>query len=97
MLCVVLPLLVVIGGVACKLKNRRAGAQLINRTKELNRIISDDMGPPDSSHEQLASSPASYLQLHSMTSEGNSPGFPDSQVVQFENKAFDPQSVNSEK
>ncbi|XP_022783220.1 protein sidekick-2-like isoform X2 [Stylophora pistillata] len=96
-LCVVLPLLVVIGGVACKLKNRRAGAQLINRTKELNRIISDDMGPPDSSHEQLASSPASYLQLHSMTSEGNSPGFPDSQVVQFENKAFDPQSVNSEK
>ena len=97
MLCVIFVLLAFIGVLVCKWKNRRARIELNDKTKELNRIICDDMGPSNSSYEQLASSPGPCLQLHSMFSEGQSPAFPDLQGLKFENRAYDGQSVSSEK
>ena len=55
------------------------------------------MGTLDSSYEQLASSSGPCLQLHSMSSEGQSPAYLELQGLKFGNRAFDSQSVNFEK
>ena len=72
-------LFVVIGWMTRKL--RRA------QTKTVNETISEDTGPPDSSSDRHVSTSGICLELHPMSSEGQSPASPDLQVLQFENKA----------
>lgn len=69
----------------CKL--RKAKLRLNDAKKKA------DIGPPDSSFDELASSPESCLQLKPMSSEGQSPAFPDPQALKFENKAFGHQNI----
>ena len=83
-------LLAIICGMGCKL--RKAKLRL-NDTKKADSTIFDDIGPLDSSFDELASSPESCLQLKPMSSEGQSPAFPDPQALQFENKAFGHQNI----
>lgn len=78
-------LLAIICGMGCKL--RKAKLRLNDAKKKA------DIGPPDSSFDELASSPESCLQLKPMSSEGQSPAFPDPQALQFENKAFGHQNI----
>ena len=72
--CVVFVLFVVIGGMGWKL--RRA------RTKFVN-----DTGQPDPSSDRHVLTSMTCLELHPMSSEGQSPASTDLQVLQFENKA----------
>ena len=97
MLCVFCVFLAVIGVLVYKWKYRRAGIELNDKTNDLNRLVYDVMGPLDSSYEQLASSSGPCLQLHSMSSEGQSPAYLELQGLKFENRAFDSQSVSFEK
>ena len=96
-LCVFCVLLAVIGVLVYKWKYRRARIELNDKTNDLNRLVYDVMGPLDSSYEQLASSPGPCLQLHSMSSEDQSPAYLELQGLKFENRAFDSQSVSFEK
>lgn len=55
--------------------------------------LNDTKKKADSTDDELASSPESCLQLKPMSSEGQSPAFPDPQALQFENKAFGHQNI----
>ena len=82
-------LFVVIGGMARKL--RRA------RTKTVNETISEDTGQPDSSSDGHVSTSGSCLELHPMSSEGQSSASHNLQVLQFENKASSHYNVGFKK
>ena len=84
-------LLAIICGMGCKL--RKAKLRLNDTKKKADSTIFDDIGTPVSSFDELASSPESCLQLKPMSSEGQSPAFPDPQALQFENKAFGHQNI----
>lgn len=74
----------------CKLRRTR-----IDRKKKAEKANCDNIGLPDSSYDQRASSPGSCVELQPVSSSGQSPELP--QALQFENKVFGHQNVGFEK
>ena len=57
-----------------------------NRAATPNKTITDDIGQPDSRHDQHVSEPASYMELRPRPSEGQSRAPPEYTSLQGANK-----------
>ena len=81
--CIVFVLVVVIGVLIWRLRRTVAN----NRTTTSGKAFTDDVGQPDSPHDQHVSEPGSYMELHPRPLQEQLPAAPNYQALQGKNKA----------
>ena len=80
--CIVFVLLVIIGVLIWRARR----ALPINRATTTDKVITDNVGQPDSPRDQHGSEPDPYMELHPRPSEGQSRAPPEYKSLQGKNK-----------
>jgi len=80
--CIVFVLLVVIGVLIWRLRR----ASPINRATTADKVITDNVGQPDSPRDQHVSEPGLYMEVHLRPSEGQSRAPPEYESLQGRDK-----------